>query len=64
MHFSLAVSRLSDQSKVLAQRLAMLEERVRENESGQARAEGDTAADEPESAPGPEGSSGLLRSRL
>jgi hypothetical protein len=29
LHFSLAVSRLADQSKVLAQRLAMLEERQR-----------------------------------
>lgn len=29
LHFSLAVSRLSDQTKVLAQRLALLEERVR-----------------------------------
>jgi hypothetical protein len=28
LHFSLAVSRLSDQSKVLAQRLALLEERL------------------------------------
>jgi hypothetical protein len=28
LHFSLAVSRLADQTKVLAQRLAMLEERV------------------------------------
>ena len=28
LHFSLAVSRLSDQSKVLAQRLALLEERI------------------------------------
>jgi hypothetical protein len=28
LHFSLAVSRLSDQTKVLAQRLALLEERV------------------------------------
>lgn len=28
LHFSLAVSRLSDQAKVLAQRLALLEERV------------------------------------
>ena len=28
LHFSLAVSRLSDQSKVLAQRVALLEERV------------------------------------
>jgi hypothetical protein len=29
LHFSLAVSRLTDQSKVLAQRLAMVEERQR-----------------------------------
>jgi hypothetical protein len=28
LHFSLAVSRLTDQTKVLAQRLALLEERV------------------------------------
>jgi hypothetical protein len=32
LHFSLAVSRLSDQSKVLAQRLALLEEHVRHAE--------------------------------
>ena len=32
LHFSLAVSRLSDQSKVLAQKLAMLEARVHANE--------------------------------
>ena len=32
MHFSLAISRLSDQSKVLAQKLAILEERVRRQE--------------------------------
>lgn len=30
LHFSVAVSRLSDQSKVLAQRLALVEERLRE----------------------------------
>jgi hypothetical protein len=29
LHFSLAVSRLTDQSKVLAQRLALLEERLK-----------------------------------
>jgi hypothetical protein len=43
LHFSLAVSRLSDQTKVLAQRLALLEER-----HGRARAdaaEGEIAAD-------------------
>src|SRR4051812_11014037 len=32
LHFSLAVSRLADQSKVLAQRLALLEERVHRGE--------------------------------
>jgi hypothetical protein len=32
LHFSLAVSRLTDQAKVLAQRLALLEERQREQE--------------------------------
>ena len=36
LHFSLAVSRLSDQSKVLAQRLALVEQRLREAE-GRAR---------------------------
>ncbi len=32
LHFSAAVSRLSDQTKVLAQRLALLDERVRRHE--------------------------------
>jgi hypothetical protein len=32
LHFSVAVSRLSDQSKILAQRLALLEERMRRAE--------------------------------
>jgi hypothetical protein len=32
LHFSAAVSRLADQSKVLAQRLALLEERLSEQE--------------------------------
>jgi hypothetical protein len=32
LHFSLAVSRLTDQAKVLAQRLALLEERLGERE--------------------------------
>jgi hypothetical protein len=36
LHFSVAVSRLSDQSKVLAQRLALLEERMRRQETGDA----------------------------
>jgi hypothetical protein len=43
LHFSLAVSRLSDQSKVLAQRLALLEARVRKGE-----ADGERYSAEPE----------------
>jgi hypothetical protein len=39
LHFSLAVSRLSDQTKVLAQRLALLDERVRGHDEERARAE-------------------------
>jgi hypothetical protein len=34
LHFSVAVSRLTDQTKVLAQRLALLEQRVRDGEGG------------------------------
>jgi hypothetical protein len=33
LHFSVAVSRLSDQSKILAQRIALLEERMRRREA-------------------------------
>jgi hypothetical protein len=36
LHFSLAVSRLSDQTKVLAQRLALLEERLHRHEQSAA----------------------------
>ena len=36
LHFSVAVSRLADQSKVLAQRLALLEKRVRDVEGSEA----------------------------
>jgi hypothetical protein len=43
LHFSAAVSRLADQSKVLAQRLALLEERLREHER-RAEAAGDEVA--------------------
>jgi hypothetical protein len=43
LHFSVAVSRLSEQAKVLAQRLALLEERNRELEA--------KVADEEEPAP-------------
>jgi hypothetical protein len=49
LHFSVAVSRLSDQSKVLAQRLALLEERMRRQETDgdafEAGAEGEQEAD-------------------
>ncbi|HEV7162111.1 MAG TPA: DUF2304 domain-containing protein [Solirubrobacteraceae bacterium] len=44
LHFSLAVSRLTDQNKILAQRLALLQQRVEEPES-QTR-EATTSADE------------------
>jgi hypothetical protein len=37
LHFSAAMSRLSDQSKVIAQRHAILEQRVRELEEAQQR---------------------------
>lgn len=37
LNFSLAVSRLTDQSKILAQRLALLEERVRRGEDEEPR---------------------------
>ena len=48
LHFSLAVSRLTDQNKILAQRLALLQQRVEEPES-QARdvTTSDDAADPP-----------------
>jgi hypothetical protein len=39
LHFSVAVSRLSDQSKVLAQRVALLEERMRRQEATGERSE-------------------------
>jgi hypothetical protein len=46
LHFSLAVSRLSEQSKVLAQRQALLEERQRRLEAGAPDAEaGDELAE-------------------
>jgi hypothetical protein len=44
LHFSLAVSRLSDQSKVLAQRLALLEERQRRAELQQEHEQPDSDA--------------------
>jgi hypothetical protein len=39
LHFSIAVSRLSDQTKVLAQRLAMIEQRQRSSEERSDRSE-------------------------
>jgi hypothetical protein len=52
LHFSLAVSRLSDQSKVLAQRVALLEQRQRRVEETLPGASGDPVAEELErSAP-------------
>lgn len=47
LHFSAAVSRLADQSKVLAQRIALLDERLRSME-GDAGASDDEVAAEPE----------------
>jgi hypothetical protein len=49
LHFSIAVSRLADQSKVLAQRIALLEERQREGERERTAANAGTAG-EPERA--------------
>jgi hypothetical protein len=45
LHFSVAVSRLSDQSKILAQRLALLEERMRRAEEPAGEEGYDVAAD-------------------
>jgi hypothetical protein len=50
LHFSLAVSRLTDQSKVLAQRLALLEERLHRREHAGAEAESEREGDELEPA--------------
>ena len=41
LHFSAAISRLADQSKVLAQRQALLEERLSEVEQARALAAGE-----------------------
>ena len=50
LHFSLAVSRLSDQTKVLAQRLALLEKRQGDTEAGLAAASREEARAELEGA--------------
>jgi hypothetical protein len=50
LNFSLAVSRLSDQNKVLAQRLGLLQQRIEESEAGADRqAPGDAELPEPDS---------------
>jgi hypothetical protein len=48
LHFSLAVSRLTDQTKVLAQRLALLEERLGRQEAAGTEAE----EEQPSAVPG------------
>lgn len=45
LHFSMVISRLSEQNKILAQRLALLDERVRGLEQGTARGNGDDPVD-------------------
>jgi hypothetical protein len=47
LHFSLVISRLADQNKVLAQRLGLLQQRLDEREAQEAAAAAETA-DEPE----------------
>ena len=47
LHFSAAMSRLSDQSKVLAQRQAILEQQLRELERTPVRGDSEGDADEP-----------------
>jgi hypothetical protein len=51
LHFSLAVSRLTDQSKVLAQRLAIMEERLHRQEHATAELEQDRSHAEVEDLP-------------
>jgi hypothetical protein len=52
LNFSLAISRLSDQNKVLAQRVGMLQQRLDEGDRAAARAPEQASVDE--SAPGRE----------
>lgn len=48
IHFSIAISRLSDQNKILAQRLALLQQKLEGNEEAQGeRAQGEAADREP-----------------
>jgi hypothetical protein len=41
LHFSIVLSRLSDQNKILAQRVALLQQRLEEKESGEDRGKDD-----------------------
>jgi hypothetical protein len=52
LHFSVAVSRLTDQNKVLAQRMALLEQRMRKQEGKSAEAEAAADAREREAIHG------------
>jgi hypothetical protein len=53
LHFSLAVSRLSDQNKVLAQRLGLLQQRIEQAErAGATGAGGERSGEAPEHGPG------------
>ncbi|MEX2252540.1 MAG: DUF2304 domain-containing protein [Thermoleophilaceae bacterium] len=52
LHFSLAVSRLSDQTKVLAQRLALMEQRAEEAEAKAAAREREDDSDGQDEAAG------------
>ena len=47
LHFSLVISRLADQNKILAQRLGLLQQRLDEREAQEAAAAAE-ATDEPE----------------
>ena len=47
LHFSVVISRLSDQTKILAQRLAMLDERLRRHENVGLEAGADEDVGEP-----------------
>lgn len=51
LHFSVVVSRLADQTKVLAQRLALLETRLREQERADAKSEAENERAETLAAP-------------
>ncbi len=56
VHFSVAISRLSDQNKILAQRVALLQQRLerksaRENDAGPG--DGHVVAEQPPNAPAP-----------